>query len=44
MALKGNFELGVLQISYQVVRVYARILQFKMPGEIFELQLDNICS
>ena len=44
MALKGNFELGVLQISHQVIRVYARILEFKKTGEIFELHVDDICQ
>ena len=44
MALKGNFELGVLQISHQVIRVYARILEFKKSGQIFDLHVDDICQ
>ena len=42
VALKGNFELGVLQISHQVIRVYAQILQFKKSGQIFDLHIDEM--
>jgi len=42
MALKGNFELGVLQISHQVIRVYAQILEFKKSGQIFGLHIDEM--
>jgi len=42
MALKGNFELGVLQISHQVIRVYAQILEFKKSGQIFDLHIDEM--
>ena len=30
--------------SHQVIRVYARILEFKKTGEIFDLHVDDICQ